>query len=95
MKFWEHDKSRKGLKICHNNIRSLLPKFDEFEVTYLDGKIDVIGISESWLHKYIDDNLVCNKHYDLIRNDREDKKGGGTCLYVTWIKFGQKCIRFF
>lgn len=82
MDSWVYDKSRKGLKICHNNIRSLLPKFNEFENTYLDGKIDVVGISESWLHKYIDDNLVSNKCYDLIRNDRECKKGGGTCFYV-------------
>lgn len=43
---WLNDKSQKGLKICHNNIRSLLPKFDEFETTYLDGKIDIMGVSE-------------------------------------------------
>lgn len=47
MDSWEHDKSRKGLKICHNNIRSLLPKKDEFEDTYLDGKKYVIRVSET------------------------------------------------
>lgn len=82
MDSWDQDKLQKGLKICHNNIRSLLPKIDEFETTYLDGKLDVMGVTETWLHKYVDDNLICNNQYDLIRNDRKGKKGGGLCMFI-------------
>lgn len=42
-----------------------------------------MGKLTSWgLVKYIDDNLICNASYDLIRGDRKDKRGGGLCFYV-------------
>lgn len=53
-------KSSKGLKLCHVNIRSLLPKFDEFRNTFLDNGLDVVGVSETWLHNLVIDSLICH-----------------------------------
>lgn len=48
----------------------------------LENTLDILTISESWL-----DNSVTNLEleipgYDLYRVDRQDKKGGGVCVYI-------------
>lgn len=40
----------KGLKLCQYNVGSLVPKLDKLDVTLLDGTLDFIGFTESWLH---------------------------------------------
>ncbi|WP_227645557.1 endonuclease/exonuclease/phosphatase family protein, partial [Klebsiella pneumoniae] len=42
---------------------------------------DFVGISETWFDNS-HDWLATIQGYSLYRKDREDKKGGGVCLYV-------------
>lgn len=80
---WEEVKNKKGFKLCHINIRSLLPKFDIFVHEFLDNKLDVVGVSETWFHDIVNDNLILSPGYNLVRNDRASgKRGGGLCFYV-------------
>lgn len=80
---WNDAKKVKGFKICHLNVRSLLPKFDLFNHEFLEDDLDVIGVSETWLHEIVNDNLISNPGYNLVRNDRRsDKRGGGLCFYI-------------
>lgn len=44
--------------------------------------MDIIGISETWLHELIPDSLININDYQVFRNDHIRKKGGGTCLYL-------------
>lgn len=86
---WTEAKETKGFKLCHINIRSLLPKFDIFAQEFLDDKLDVIGVSETWLHNLVNDNLVVKNGYNFIRSDRSsDKRGGGLCFYI------KECLEF-
>ncbi len=63
------------------NARSLLPKIDEL-VVLLDGNpMDLVAITESWLHKDIDDSLISISDYNIYRNDGTGSRGGGVCVY--------------
>lgn len=77
------------MKVLHLNCRSLLPKWDEINLTLLSSGFDVLVLSETWLHSNISDSLIHNKNYNLIRLDRKvtlpsgiTKKGGGLCMYI-------------
>ncbi len=44
--------------------------------------IDILGISESWLHSWIDDSeLNINGYHKIIRNDRKSGRYGGVAIY--------------
>lgn len=44
--------------------------------------MDVVGVSETWLHSLVKDNLISHIDYHLIRSDRQDNnRGGGLCFY--------------
>lgn len=38
--------------------------------------------TETWLYDLVSNNMINIDGFDIIRNDRPHKKGGGTCLYV-------------
>lgn len=42
----------------------------------------MLCITESWLTPSIPDNFVSLKGFDLVRNDRLGKRGGGTCVFI-------------
>ena len=63
------------------NARSLLPKVDELAVFVDNSGMDIVAITESWLHKDIDDNLLSISGYNVHRNDRTFSRGGGVCVY--------------
>lgn len=72
----------------HINARSLLPIWEEINETFLNCSLDVVAITESWLHVNVQDSLVSRADYDLFRLDRQVcnangsvKKGGGICIY--------------
>lgn len=76
-------KESKGLVVLHINIRSLLPKLSLFIHDFLDGKLDIVLVSESWLKKGLNDNLFIVPGYHFIRKDRPTvKRGGGLCIYL-------------
>lgn len=69
------------LKLCHLNVRSLLPKLNEFKniVDELNG--DVIGLSETWLSNNIPDDVIKIQGYNFVRKDRQTR-GGGVGMYI-------------
>ena len=89
-------KNHKGLAIAHLNIRSLWRKLDILKINLQDDfDIDILGISESWLTKWLEDRMVDIPNYDILRCDRnwsddnvdtnngdKVKKRGGFCMYI-------------
>lgn len=71
-----------SFKVAHVNVRSLTANFNQTKQLILNEKYDIIGISETWLHRGIDDGAVKIEGYSLIRNDRTGKRGGGVCFYI-------------
>lgn len=59
-------KDWKGFKIVHVNSRSVLQHFDELQTTFLDGCIDVVIFTESWLHSKCADSLIDVKGYSIL-----------------------------
>ncbi|CAB4026053.1 Hypothetical predicted protein [Paramuricea clavata] len=74
-----------GVKIVHQNIRSLLPKIDELRllISSVQSKIDLFTLSETWLTDDVADSEVSIEGYTFHRRDRGSKeKGGGLGIYV-------------
>ena len=68
------------LRIEHVNAQSLLSSLDEVKLLLTDRNIDVLGISETWLHANTPDGYVDIQGYKIFR--RDNGRGGGVCLYV-------------
>lgn len=45
-------------------------------------QFDVISINETWLNSTIDDCEVNIDGYEILRKDRNDRRGGGVAIYV-------------
>ena len=78
-------KSNSNLTIAHLNARSLKCR-DHFVLvkeTIVDNKFDVFTISESWLDNSVNDLEIEVPDYNLYRIDRQNKKGGGICAYIS------------
>lgn len=73
-------KQLEGLQIVHINVRSLLTKIDILRKYIGETNIDVLCITESWLHTSIPDNTVSLSNFQLYRNDRMYSRGGGKCI---------------
>lgn len=77
-----------GLKLAHINAQSLTPgsrstKFDEIRNLFNDSIIDIIGVSETWLSACVASNCVGIHGFNIYRNDRIIRRGGGVCLYIS------------
>ena len=72
----------RGLKVCHLNIRSLLPKIDILRLFINKNPFDVIAVSETWLKPSVTNAEINIANYSIARQDRKDKTGGGTVIYV-------------
>lgn len=58
-------------------------KFDEVCLNLLDGTFDIICLTETWTHQFLDNGLIQCNGYQLIRQDRFVKnRGGGLCIYL-------------
>ncbi len=65
------------------NAGSLLNKTEELADLAQQKNLDIIGVTETWLHDGIRDDGICLPGYTLFRQDRpSQKKGGGVILYV-------------
>lgn len=71
-----------NISICHVNAQSLRAHFIEFKDFFNIGFYDVIAVSETWLSPNVTSNLVELDDYNLFRNDRNTRRGGGVCLYI-------------
>lgn len=79
-------KSAKDFKVVHMNVGSLLHNVDEINECFLDGALDVVVLTETWLHQNVSDTLIFNPDYTCTRLDRQTvlpsgvrKSGGGIC----------------
>ena len=78
----------KGFKIVHLNIRSLPRKIDQLRLILEGSTIDIMTLSETWLHSKIDAQLVHVQGYNTYRLDRtirqgaKVKRGGGLVIYA-------------
>ena len=65
------------------NARSLFPKLDELTALLVTNPVDIAAVTETWLHKDINDNLVSINGYSIHRNVRVSGRGGGACVYTS------------
>ena len=72
--------SGRGFEVCHLNIRSLVPKFDEFIGLVEPHRFDIITLSETWLSGDVDSARIAIDGYGVLRNDRVGR-GGGVAAY--------------
>lgn len=69
------------LNVYYQNIRGLRTKSLNFRQNILCSDLDVIVITETWLHDGIYDGELCDGRYDVFRADRDlvlsGKESGG------------------
>lgn len=73
---------RKHLKISHTNVESLVAHKSDFISCYDNGLFDIIAVSETFLKPELPSTAFQMFNYNLYRNDRLAKEGGGVALYV-------------
>jgi hypothetical protein len=73
---------KRGLKVSHLNVRSLLPKIDSVRMFINKNPFDVFTLSETWLKTTVTDAEINIPNYLITRQDRKDKAGGGIAIYV-------------
>ena len=56
---------------------------DEFMKLVETHKPQIISVTESWGKEWINDGIFSLKGYSMYRDDRENKEGGGTLLYIS------------
>nr|CAH7741509.1 unnamed protein product [Callosobruchus chinensis] len=69
------------MEIAHLNIRSIIPKFNDFKNLLTSKEYLIFAISETWLSDNIKDEAIYIPGYNLIRNDR-GTRGGGVAFYI-------------
>ena len=74
--------SKRGLRISHLNVRSIIYKIDSIRLMLKDKPFDVFSVSETWLNSDIPDSELAIEGYSFTRQDRIDRKGGGCMVYV-------------
>ncbi len=63
------------------NARSLINKVDEMKCYVYEHDPDIIMITESWAKEHIGNAYIQLDGYEISRNDRKHKKGGGCLIY--------------
>ncbi|KAG5867779.1 hypothetical protein JTB14_033223 [Gonioctena quinquepunctata] len=70
------------ISFSHFNVRSLLTGFDMFSDFMQEECLDICSISETWLNQSFPSRAISVPDYNLIRKDRQGKKGGGLAFYI-------------
>ena len=68
-----------SLNCFYTNATSLCNKFEELELIVKDGNFDILFITETCFTESFSPPL---NGYDLYSNCRQDRKGGGVCIFV-------------
>ena len=80
--FFKHNnKHKRGFKIAHLNIRSLIAHIEEFRIYIKTRNFDIISINETMLDYTISDHEISVPGCDFVQNDRH-RNGGGVVLYI-------------
>ena len=76
--------SKRVVKACHFNARSLRNKFEDLEALAAMDQYDIIGVTESWLDTSNRDFIAEYNlpGYTIFSCERENRTGGGVILYV-------------
>ena len=61
---------------------SLGPKIDEIQLFILGSDLDLISITETWLHNTNSNNVIRVPSYKVIRKDCITDIHGGVCLFI-------------
>lgn len=69
------------IKVAHHNIRSLSLHLSGLEDLILSNGLDVVGVTETWLHANIETNQVSIDGYTFIRKDYRSR-GSGVGIYI-------------
>lgn len=71
-----------SLKVAHVNAQSLFCHIDEFRTIFQSSDVDIVLVSESWLKPNLNDKSIELFGYNIYRNDRLHRGGGGVAVYV-------------
>lgn len=73
-----------SIRFGHLNCRSLLSHVDDVIALMLNGKIDVLTLSETWLDETINDQEIIKygTGIHIVRNDR-NRRGGGVAILLS------------
>ena len=82
-KFKKNEHSN-AFSLIHFNCRSLPQNFDNLNMylTSLDHKFKIICVTETWLNASSHTDMYCLDEYKFHCNNRKNKRGGGTGIYV-------------
>lgn len=75
-------KTLSTIRIEHINAQSLLGHFEEIELLIKERNIDILCISETWLHQEISSSFISIPNFHIYRCDAG--RGGGVCIYVRY-----------
>ena len=64
------------------NVRSVANKIDEISIEMDRHKVDLAIFTETWLNDDIPNEILRIDGYDILRNDRKEKRGGGVSIYI-------------
>ena len=75
-------RKNRTIKIMNTNAQSLIQKMTDLQwrVNLLEPKI--ISVTETWGKEWIKDGILKLDGYTMYRNDRKEKRGGGSILYI-------------
>lgn len=73
-------RSQNVIEIEHINAQSLLGHFEEIKMLVEERNIDILCISETWLHQEMVNNFINIPNFKVYRCDAG--RGGGVCIYV-------------
>ena len=72
--------ARGMIKIGHLNVQSIAAKLDDVTLLLRDQQLDILCLSETWLSPQISDLFLTFPGYDVLRQDREGRRGGGVAI---------------
>ena len=77
------DENQTDIRCCLLYARSLCNKLADLYCLLYTDRIDILFVTESWLHSSIPDGLLDPRgKYSIIRRDRPDHRGGGVCIMI-------------
>jgi len=79
-------------KLAHLNVRSLIPKYNDVRQFVIEGKYDVVAITETWLNSTVQDEDIQIQGYFLVRQDRMGRGGGVAIYYKTHLSMVPQSI---
>lgn len=75
-------KFEKGIRVGHLNVNSLTNKYHEVSDFLTKFKFDIFACTETKLNNHYTNGMLIPENYQILRQDRHAKRGGGTLLYI-------------